>query len=124
MGKVYTRFHAKTAQKIGTYGNPSSEMRDTCKWLRAWLKVARQGRDRLSPTARARALSSLGVKKKEYYSQSKKSVATAIFKKHKNLHTSMLFEETLKKEFESRALFFAARYIVEWEILNKSLITL
>ena len=84
MGKLYTHFHTKKAQKLGTYGNPSSEMRDTCKWLRAWLKVARQGRDRLSPTARARALSSLGVKKKEYYSQSKQSVATAIFKKHKN----------------------------------------
>ena len=27
----------------GKYGNPSSEMRDTRKWLRAWLKVRDRG---------------------------------------------------------------------------------
>ena len=87
MGKVYTCFHTKTAQKpypMGQQIRESIEQNSRHTQMITHLNEgARQGRDRL-----LRALSL-----------------------PKNSNTSMLFEETLQKGFESTVMIFATQYI-------------
>ena len=65
MGKVYTRFHTKTAQKPYPMGRQIGEsMERNVRHTQMITRVtegARQGRDRLSPLACARALSPLKI---------------------------------------------------------------
>ena len=92
MSKVYTRFHTKTAQKPYPMGRQIREsiernVRHTQKITRV-TEVARQGeRSPLAAWVRACTLSPI-------YS-----------------NTSMLFEKTLQKGFESTAMIFATQYI-------------
>ena len=76
MGQVYTCFHTKTAQKPYPLGRQIRESIERnaqhTQMITHLTEGAKQGRDRLSPLACARALSL-----------------------PKNSNTSMLFEETL-----------------------------
>ena len=92
MGKVYTRFHTKTAQKLYPLGRqirePIERNAQHTQIITRLTEGTKQGRDRLSPLACARVLSL-----------------------PQSSNTIMLFEETLQKGFESTVMIFATQYI-------------
>ena len=95
MGKVYTRFHTKTAQKPYPMGQQIRESIEQnsrhTQMITRLTEGARQGRDHLSLLACARALSL-----------------------PQNSNTNMLFEETLQKGFKSTVMIFATQYIRDY----------